>query len=53
MSDPGMLAAQLPSVGGVRVVTLNLWGGYYRCLSPASAGYGRAATTIRHGPTAS
>ena len=34
MSDPGISGAQLPSVGGVRVVTLNLWGGYYPVPEP-------------------
>jgi endonuclease/exonuclease/phosphatase family metal-dependent hydrolase len=34
MSDPGIPGAPSPSVEGVRVVTLNLWGGYHPVPEP-------------------
>lgn len=47
MSDPGMSGAQSPSVGGARVVTLNLWGGYYPVPEP---GIGRIQPGGSHHP---
>jgi hypothetical protein len=47
MAEPGMSGVQLPSVGGVRVVTLNLWGGYYPVPEP---GIGRIRPGGDHHP---
>jgi endonuclease/exonuclease/phosphatase family metal-dependent hydrolase len=47
MSGPGISGAKSPSVGGVRVATLNLWGGYYPVPEP---GIGRIQLGGDHHP---